>query len=460
MAELFPVENTMKALPIVPGPMITVTGSYRERRSFAFFCCQTGQQLSNALGAEKTHQLILQASHCDEGIRSAVIALGSIGERFMINNLLTLDNEQANACHHFAHLQYYKALKRLRERISDKPEGSANMAIISCFLFTVFEFLQGNDTASLIHLRSGLDILRHGQKTLAAGVWTALSEQDPLMQEILKIFSIMDMQATVWLGLKIFQAPIMIPPEGFGHDPASVDHFSTLDEASESLEHRIFSTYHFRRLFAVHHSGEPRDQAASAVYAEKGILVSQLQQWSVSFEALIQRLWGELSAEMSQRIIVLKINYETDMLILTACLHASDQKFYADHELEFRKIVALAKAVVRPTQDLEHIVAANNSKNPLTIFSFYIGVIQPLYFTAINCQNLDVCREAIAMLSSSPWREGAWDSATMGRIAARRVQKAGKGCVISGFPMKDRQALSNMQEHVLASGSPSMSDVY
>ena len=428
--QLFPVDTTVKALSIISGPTISIIGTMQERRSFAFFCYQIGQQLSTALNIAKTHQLILQASHCDEAVRSAVIALGSIGERLSINSLLTPENEQANACHEFARLQYYKALKRLRERISDDLEGSAKPAIILCFLFTIFEFLQGNDTASLIHLRSGLNILRRDHGSLSAGFYTVSPNHDPLTHEILRIFSVMDLQATIWLGLKTFQAPTMIPLDGPGDGPAHLDLFSTLDEASESLNHHIVSTYHFRRLVAAYDNTEYPGMVPPKVYARKEQLIAQLQSWLVSLEAVSEQLRGGVDSEMSsKRIAVLQMNYEAILMTLTACLKPAPYPVHADHELGFRHIVALAKSVIPPTNNaaklrVEHIVAANNGINPVPMFSFYAGVIQPLYLTAIESPNLDVRREAIALLSCSPWREGAWDSATMARIAARRVKEA------------------------------------
>lgn len=439
-SQLFPVDATIKALSTIPGPILSITGTNQERRSFAFFCYQTGQQLSTALNITQTHQLILQASHCDEAVRSAVIALGSIGERLSINDLLTLENEQANTCHDFAHLQYYKALKCLRERITKDSEGSASLAIILCFLFTIFEFLQGNDAGSLIHLRSGLNMLRRDHGSLSTGLQTVSPDQDPLRHEILRTFSIMDMQATTWLGLKTFQAPIMIPLDGPDDGPADLDLFSTWEEASESLNHRITAMYHFRRLATSYDGAESLAQVLPEMHAKREKLLVRLKKWLVSLEALTAKLWGTIDDEMSQRILVMKMNYEINLISLIACLQPCDQQVYADHEPGFRYIVDLAKSVIGPMDDVvklrvQHIVAANNSGvqhivgtnnsgiDPVPMFSFYAGVIQPLYLTAIKCQNLSVCREAIALLSSSPWREGAWDSATMARIAARRIQQ-------------------------------------
>ncbi len=432
-AQLFPADFTLKALSIIPGPIIGITGTNQERRSFSFFCYQTGHQLSTALSLTNTHQLILQASHSDQAVRSAVIALGSIGERLSIHNVLTPDNEQANACHDFARLQYYKALKSLRERISDHSEGLSNLPMILCFLFTVFEFLQGNDSGSLIHLRSGLNILRRHHDSLSSGLQTLSPDRDPLQHEIVRVFSMMDIQATVWLGSNTFQSPIMIPLDGPGDAPAHLDRFSTLDEAADSLDYQIVRLYYFRRLVATDSGTGLADQAPSAVHAQRLELLLQLEKWPVSLQALIENLKGRIDTEMSHRISVMEMNHKINMAILTACLQPSDQQVYADHELEFRRIVDLAKSVIGPSNGhanvrIEHIVDANNgATQPVPMFAFYAGVIQPLYLTAIKCQNLDVCREAISLLSSSPWREGAWDSATMARIAARRVQEVEDG---------------------------------
>lgn len=450
--QLFPVDSTIKALSILPSPTISISGTNQERRSFAFFCYQTGQQLSTALKITRTHQLILQASHCDEAVRYAVIALGSIGERLSINNLLTLENEQANACHDFAHLQYYKALKCLRERINNDSKGSANLAIIMCFLFTIFEFLQGNDAGSLIHLRSGLSILQRDHRSLSVGFPTVSPDQDVLRHEILGIFATMDRAATTWLGLKNFHAPMIIPLEGPGDGPPHLNSFATIDDASKALYFHVNSTFQFRRLVAAYDSAESPNQVLPKIHAKREKLLVQMRQWPVSLEALTKKLEGEIDAKMLQQIAVLNMNYETELIVLTACLQPSDQKLYAEHEAAFGHIVELAKSVIWPSDDLgklevQQIVAANNMdiNNQDPMFSFYAGVIKPLYLTAINCQNPRICREAIALLSSSPWREGAWDSAAMARIAARRLQEVEERHVGSNPPMMDYVARGCVQ---------------
>ncbi len=47
----------------------------------------------------------------------------------------------------------------------------------------------------------------------------------------------------------------------------------------------------------------------------------------------------------------------------------------------------------------------------------HAGIIYSLYFTATECQDLTLRRTAISLLSSSPWREGHWNSDVIARLA-------------------------------------------
>ena len=57
----------------------------------------------------------------------------------------------------------------------------------------------------------------------------------------------------------------------------------------------------------------------------------------------------------------------------------------------------------------------------MPIIHFKPAIIHPLYFTAVKCRDGNTCWEAISLLSSRPWREGAWDSAAMAKIAERAL---------------------------------------
>ena len=304
-----------------------------------------------------SYRLVLQATHSSDAVRSAAIALGSMGQRLHINNVLNLENQQANACHDFAHVQYHKALTQLREQLNNDPDQSVDLAIILSFVFTIFEFLRGNDAGSMLHLRSGLKILRRENKSSP--------EPDLLRQEIMRVFSVMDLQATIWLGLESFQSPVIMPLDT---PPAGVeknDGFSSLEEAATSLNVQIIRIYHFRRLVSADGGLPSLDQLPPTTIAQRENLIANLQRWPFAVEALLTRLGAELSADMLHRVTVMRMNHITILIMILACLQRDEELIYHERESDFAWIISAAKSLVLPMNDtvrmwIERIVAANN----------------------------------------------------------------------------------------------------
>lgn len=76
-------------------------------------------------------------------------------------------------------------------------------------LIYVFEFMQGNDTGALMHLRSGLDILRRkqaGPSTNGSGVLPWI-DSGVIMNDIFYVFCVLDVQATIWARSRVISVP-------------------------------------------------------------------------------------------------------------------------------------------------------------------------------------------------------------------------------------------------------------
>lgn len=410
---------------IVTGLTPSISGTTQERHCFEYFRFQIGQELSYVLLPESTYKYVLQACHSDDAIKSAVIAIGSMGQRLRVNHLLTSDNTQANGLQDFAQLQYCKALRHLRAQMCSDPARSVELAIISCFLFTIFEFLQGNDAGSLVHLRSGLNILRRESKT--NGVTPG---RDSLRREITRIFSVLDMAATMWLGLRSLQSPAIMPLEewaSFAPDPPSLNHFLDLDDAAAALNYQITRMYQCRRWVT------PSDISSiincPKAYAQCRDFMAELEQWPAALDALLDSMeQSALNVEMQNRVSVMQMNYKTVVIQTTLCLERRDEQYVGDeHEAEYRQILSLAESIIFPMDEatksrIDGVILANNrGPNPMPLFSFFAGIIHPLFVVAVNCRNLSASQEAVSLLSTTPWREGAWDSCSMARIAGRKI---------------------------------------
>lgn len=421
----------------------TWNGTIDELRGFDYFRVQTSGDLAYSLNSS-LEELVLQTSHHHQAIKHAAIALGSLGETIRINSS---DERYAGKSvfytrHDFACAQYYRAIKLLQDDIGRRDKDFINVALISCFLFVVFEFLQGNDQSAVLHLRSGLNILRQqglpSPNTSSGTSVKPFPKLHPIQAEISRIFHILDTQATMWLDLRTLNpmsktsidTPMahMLVPESF----------TSLDEACQHLNDIISRIYNFRRFASKHDFAPSRKQVPASVYVERDALLDELE--------LHRRRLGNYLAcrqnsahnhEDPHRIAVLRINRKVTTLMLATYLEPHESTFYAQSQPHFWQIVSLATLILRPnTSEARQRLLGSmqpgstepNTDNASTprqrkIFAFFAGLIQPLYFTAIKCPHRDTAVKAVELLEMEPWREGSWDSAAMGRIARRRMEK-------------------------------------
>ena len=421
----------------------SVAGTNQDRQCFQYFCLEIGQEVSKALSMRLSYDFVLQACRFDESIRSIVVAIGSMGQRLRIHNLLTPDNEEANALQNYAQYQYYKAVKALRTSIDKDPRRPIELAIVSCFLFCIFDFLRG-EGAGLVHLRGGLSILRR-----EAQMWDSL---DSLREEMVRIFSVIDVvsgsrtvpysyrkltqtltqHGTMWAGFKSFQSPAIAPFDellGPRLSPRSLFNFPSLNDAQDALHYQLMRMYHFRRWIAADDPTLQKIPSGAHLLHDK--LLYELEQWPLGMHNLLQKQ-GEADSrvEAFQRVVILQINYRATLISLSTCFHYNDDpESYDEHDADFRHIFSLAESLIGPMDEAARnsialrVAASGRNINPSELFSFYAGVIQPLYMLAIYCRDLELCQGAVTLLEEKPWREGAWDSFSMAKMAKVKIEQ-------------------------------------
>ncbi|KAL8798927.1 MAG: hypothetical protein Q9182_006274 [Xanthomendoza sp. 2 TL-2023] len=413
-------------------------GSMDELRGFDYFRLQTSQDLAYSLNAS-LQELVLQNSHHHDAIKHGAIALGLLGETIRINSSSPSSNTlpPAFAQHEFARSQYYKAIRILQRDIGRDERGAVEIALISCFLFIVFEFLQGNDQSATTHLRSGLAILRK-QYFPQAGSNSVTNEYlklNSMQFEIARIFHILDMQATMWLDLRSFQDKPYIPIDG---GPASrhvaPTSFESLEVACDDLINLITRVYNFRRYASKHDYAPSTDDVPRAIYAERDALLDELDVHRHRLSSFLARQIDAQTPEDPHRITILRINRKVTTMMLATYLEPHEERFYAQCMSHFWQIMSLATFILRQTPEMPRrvvqIVHANNQAEDTPygrrLFSFFAGLIQPLYFTAIKCREKVTAQKAVDLLEMEPWREGAWDSAAMAKIARRKIKELEK----------------------------------
>lgn len=128
--------------PLAVTPSLHDLGSEQERRSFYFFCSRTVVRLSGFFVAGFWNRWVLQAFHHEPAIRHAVIALGSIHERFDGGDVSVLGSNRDATRGGFALEQYNHAIQNLIEPGAKGKRPPFDVCLISCVLFACFEVCQ------------------------------------------------------------------------------------------------------------------------------------------------------------------------------------------------------------------------------------------------------------------------------------------------------------------------------
>lgn len=414
--------GTVPLVPILGSPFTTELWTDRERRSFEYFYFSTRQSSSISMALDLSLQFIIQASRFDTAMRSAIVALGSLGESLEVGDMLgSKTNDQS--LQHFAQIQFHKALRNLRVLIRDDPHRPAELTVMSCYVFSIFEFHRGDEANSMMHGCSGLNILRQDSR---------LSQRpDYLGLGFLRTSSFMEAQAKVWFDSTSAHSP--------GFKPAMLEEFSSFEEAAHSLDTLMANVYQLRQKANTYRFNEYMVPIPPGLAAIRQDLTRQLQRWKTGMGNLLTKHGTGQHRHLSHRVAVMKMNFITTVLIVTISLQYSKKALYRRNESQFREIIALAMSVLSPangaaTFSPEQIFATGEvieSESTPTLPT-HRGIIQPLCFTAIKCQNPTVRRQAITLLSSSPWREGKWDSAVMAGIAERDPEQFGEEGYLQG----------------------------
>lgn len=153
-----------------------------------------------------------------------------------------------------------------------------------------------------------------------------------------------------------------------------------------------------------------------------------LKQWHSRFIAFISQNRPSFTAKDSAGAILLQIHYIGLSIMLTL---AMDHTVSTTEALtpSFMRIVALATSLLDSNQPegmgtMLHFpdnVLPSAPHSPLHNFTFDMGIIGPLCYTAVRCRSSPIRWQAIALLKCAPAREGIWSAAMTAKMAEKFV---------------------------------------
>lgn len=143
-----------------------------------------------------------------------------------------------------------------------------------------------------------------------------------------------------------------------------------------------------------------------ALPPEYRVHASELKRWLLAFDPLFASLQASRHKDLIGATLV-KIQVKMSIICLASAFFILET-LYDDFLREFREIVTLTDSIH------EQLVMGAQGR---TLYHFDFGIIPPLFLVAMKCRDRILRRKAIKLLSSSPHREGVFDSICCGKMA-------------------------------------------
>lgn len=223
------ISSPKNSTDLIQRVIVHIPGNTEEKRGFDFFLRNTAAELSGYYDSSFWEKLILAASAQKPSLRHALIALGALHEDFSRQRLVpSTPSEDQKA--QFALNQYAKAMGALRRSLSSGKEEPLT-ALMSCILFVCFDSLRGWFESAMVHLQSGLRILR-GMRRLSTGNHIIEDNIAPLFTR-LSLQSIIYVETGSTHDKTVFARQLM---HVSGKEIVISEEFESLEEARNALD--------------------------------------------------------------------------------------------------------------------------------------------------------------------------------------------------------------------------------
>ncbi|KAK5251145.1 hypothetical protein LTS03_010230 [Exophiala xenobiotica] len=351
-------------------------GSDDERRLFEYFRKRVVFQLGGFLDEDFWITTLLQASHSESLIRYSVIAIAAyIGESNRhFRASMPIPQQSYNAA-----LKYYQnALFRANRRTeSADPEL---VAILSCPLFLCMEFLQGKKLQAMSLFLHGHFLMQSTSQHSATSGWATVNQ------------SLRPMYNRLMMMAKLFGHNLTLPSSS---NP-TLSTFNSLKEARDILFQHLVVMHEF--LKGLNSTTCPPEHY---LQRQKELLI-QLDTWNCNFREMCGSLDGPDHA-----VIATLITWHAAAVIW---LRNPREGF----EMSFDESLDYFQVIVEKANE-----ALASKQHILDDFTFEMGVLPPLYFTALKCRHFSLRKEALRLLAKGPRREGLWDREELLTVASR-----------------------------------------
>lgn len=374
-----PVKESKGAIAILPAPNRSPVKFFRNEdaaRAFEYFCSNSIPQTNRLVDSSFWSQVVLQLAHNEPAVKSSVLSLGSLQRNFELKQ----DHDKSLA------MSYYgQAVREAQDLVLRSAVTKDYTNVLVCaILFHCIEAGVGNHASSRTHLRSGLRLLSENTQLYH-------DQTNPISNTLRRLdflaITLWDASAPYEFSAETESRLRALPPPP--------KRFASLNEAANILMdymHRIFYLHDF---YLGRQQAEP---CANTYFSQLDQCREHLEIWNHRFEQFKTK-HGTYESAFRQKCTLLTIYQIASMQLARQDAMGPEKKW--DFFLsDFVRILDLA----------EEFTKADSTVFSRGVASMELGIVIPLYQTAVRCRDPYQRRRAIKLLRSAHRKEGVWDS--------------------------------------------------
>ncbi|OTA90003.1 hypothetical protein M434DRAFT_78635 [Hypoxylon sp. CO27-5] len=435
--------DSRKCLKVFYAPTLIKAGNKEECRQLEWFTYRTAFKLPGVFRFPFWDMLVFQAASSEPAVLHAVLALGSAHRRESLPIRAAVTKEAPDEQEQFTLRNYTKAITYLQPHFSAKNNASVRVALITCLMFVMTEFLRGHYKSGITHLQNGLKLLDEYQaRSRAVDSYSLFLEPccNSVDAWIIQAFIRLDIQAK-FLGYGSQYLNIIL--EDYMLDtPAPELTFQCINQARQLLD-RLFG-----QVFYLNHECRrllrPQDQVyPSSILTRQRCIKARLASWYQTLKASKGSLLTKEATPTTIAYIILRAYHLIAEVMADTCLWPPDESRYDAHTQAFISIMEQLK-------NLRHLAGSTELSKILHFPDMSgsvadLGALPGLYYVAIKCRVRWIRHDALEFFNTVTHKEGIWN-APLTACIAREVVKIEEGDFYKDISMDDEASSSTTPE--------------
>ncbi|KOS39361.1 hypothetical protein ACN38_g9795 [Penicillium nordicum] len=456
-----------RALSVYCTPVPVGNLGHEEQLCFDWLIARTARKFAGLFPSDFWESLIFQASAQEPAARHAVIALACT-HRFQQQYFTGLNKYDVER---FTLTQYNKAIQHLRTDTTNSSY-SLRVALITCMLFIILEYMRGQYQMGCAHLQYGMkllsDISATRSRSPSSMVPTIISpEEDFAYNALVDAYSRLGIQSAMFGHVPSHVYLVTTDPQ-----IACLPHtFTSLLQARRNLDDLLNRIHCLKNHYHDHHASQTPTSNQKMLDTQSKIL-ADLSLWRKTYAASVAHLeTNKISGKDQTGYVLLRVHHEMATIMASTCLAPEEveselifdgytENFIrimagfldiwkswsaaAFHGNDLFKIARASDELKVTFQDFDEVSDMNTILESCLLellekssiinhymqvldcakegFTIEMGYIPPVYYTAIKCRVPRIRRQAVRVLRAAPHREGLWNGSLLANVVEEIIR--------------------------------------